>query len=155
MNITIEKGTLSCLSECEQAISSSVLGEKYFSAPGSARNAVLEGLEHDNLYVAMADGVCAGFFYVIPKGAFHSFPYLHLIAVRESFRRKGVGKVLLDYAENIAFAASDKIFLVVADFNPDAKRFYERNGYRQVGEIPSLYRQGIAEYLMMKEKPHV
>jgi len=40
----------------------------------------------------------------------------------------------------------------VADFNPEAKRFYEKNGYRQVGEIPGLYREGITEYIMMKEK---
>ena len=39
----------------------------------------------------------------------------------------------------------------VADFNPEAKRFYEKNGYRQVGEIPGLYREGITEYIMMKE----
>jgi len=54
--------------------------------------------------------------------------------------------------ENIAFEYADKIFLVVADFNPEAKRFYENNGYHQVGEIPSLYRQGINEYIMMKGK---
>ena len=40
----------------------------------------------------------------------------------------------------------------VADFNPEAKRFYEKNDYRQVGEIPGLYREGITEYIMMKEK---
>jgi ribosomal protein S18 acetylase RimI-like enzyme len=37
------------------------------------------------------------------------------------------------------------------NFNPDEKRFYEKNGCRQVGEIPNLYRDGITEYLMLKE----
>jgi ribosomal protein S18 acetylase RimI-like enzyme len=46
---------------------------------------------------------------------------------------------------------SDKLFLVVADYNPAAKRFYERNGYQQVGEIPNLYRPGVTEYLMVKD----
>jgi len=46
---------------------------------------------------------------------------------------------------------ADKFFLVVADYNPDAKRFYERNGYRQVGEIPNLYRPGVTEYMMEKD----
>jgi len=46
----------------------------------------------------------------------------------------------------------DKLFLVVADFNPNAKGFYESMGYHQVGEIPGLYREGITEYIMMKEK---
>ena len=41
--------------------------------------------------------------------------------------------------------------VVVADYNPDAKRFYERNGYQQVGKIPNLYRSGITEYMMAKD----
>ena len=31
------------------------------------------------------------------------------------------------------------------------KRFYERNGYQQVGEIPNLYRSGVTEYIMAKD----
>ena len=56
---------------------------------------------------------------------------------------------ILGYFEELS--ARNKFFLVVADFNPDAKRFYENNGYCQVGEIPGLYRDGITEYLMMKK----
>ena len=38
-----------------------------------------------------------------------------------------------------------------------AKLFYEKQGYKQVGTIPNLYRKGINEYLMMKvdRKPKV
>ena len=94
---------------------------------------------------------CVGFTYIIPKGAFHSFPYLHIIAVKEEYRNRGIGKALLDYSERIAYEMADKFFLVVADYNPDAKRFYERNGYRQVGVIPNLYRPGVTEYMMEKD----
>ena len=41
---------------------------------------------------------------------------------------RGIGKALLNYSENIAYEMADKLFLVVADYNPAAKRFYERNG---------------------------
>ena len=51
-----------------------------------------------------------------------------------------------------ACAEAGKLFLVVADFNPEGKCFYEKKGYRQVENISSLYRIGITEYLMMKEK---
>jgi ribosomal protein S18 acetylase RimI-like enzyme len=44
------------------------------------------------------------------------------------------------------------VFLVVADFNPEAKRLYERVGYIEVGAIPNLYREGMTEYLMMKSR---
>ena len=94
---------------------------------------------------------CVGFTYIIPKGAFHSFPYLHIIAVKVEYRNKEIGKALLDYSENIACEIADKLFLVVADYNLDAKRFYERNGYQLVGRIPNLYRPGITEYMMAKD----
>ena len=57
----------------------------------------------------------------------------------------------MDYSENIAREMADKFFLVVADYNTDAKRLYERNGYQQVGKIPDLYRSGVTEYLMAKD----
>lgn len=117
---------------------------------GERGKTILEGICRGNLYVALIGEECVGFSYIIPKGAFHGFPYLHILAVKEEYRGKGVGKALLDYSERIASETADKLFLVVADFNPDAKQFYERNGYQQVGEIPNLYRSGITEYLMAK-----
>ena len=149
--ITFTKGNEQHLKDCRDALCQSTLGDRYFSSSGSAEDAILEGIHQGNVHVAFIDEECVGFTYIIPKGAFHSFPYLHIIAVKEEHRNKGIGKALLDHSEGIAYEMADKIFLVVADFNPDAKRFYERNGYRQVGEIPDLYRPGITEYLMAKD----
>ena len=148
--ILFAEGNEQYLKDCMDALSRSVLGEKYFSSPGSAENAILEGICQVNMYVALIGEVCVGFTYIIPKGAFHSFPYLHIIAIKEEYRDRGIGKALLEYSERIASEMADKLFLVAADYNPDAKRFYERNGYQQVGEISNLYRQGITEYLMVK-----
>lgn len=152
MDISIEKGSLEYINDCEEALLNSELGRTYFSRDGSARNAILEGLEQGNLYIALTNSDCAGFIYYMPKGAFHSFPYLHIISIKEKYRGKGIGKKLIYFLEDMVFVKANKIFLVVADFNPGGKRFYEKIGYRQVGEIPSLYRKGITEYLMMKEK---
>ena len=148
--ISFAEGNEQYLKDCKDALCRSVLGEKYFSSPGSAENAILEGIHQGNLYVALIGEECVGFTYIIPKGAFHSYPYLHLIAVKEEYRDMGIGKALLDYSERTAIEMADRLFLVVADYNPAAKRFYERNGYQQVGEIPNLYRPGITEYLMTK-----
>ena len=149
--ITFAKGNERHLKDCRDALCQSTLGERYFSAPGSAENAILEGICQGNLYVALIGEACVGFSYIIPKGAFHSFPYLHIIAIKEEYRGRGIGKALLDHSERIASEMADKLFLVAADYNPEAKLFYERNGYRQVGEIPNLYRPGITEYLMAKD----
>ena len=152
MDITIEKGSLEYINDCEEALLNSELGRTSFSREGSARTAILEGLEQGNLYIALTNSDCAGFIYYMPKGAFRSFPYLHIISIKEEYRGKGIGKKLIYFLEDMVFVKANKIFLVVADFNPDGKRFYEKIGYYQVGEIPSLYRKGITEYLMMKEK---
>lgn len=101
--ITFAKGNEQHLKDCRDALCQSTLGERYFSSPGSAENAILEGIRQENLYVAFIGEECVGFTYIIPKGAFHSFPYLHIIAVKEEYRNKGIGKALLDYSENIAY----------------------------------------------------
>ena len=81
--ITFAKGNEQQLKDCRDALCRSTLGERYFSSPGSAENAILEGIRQGNLYVALIGEECVGFTYIIPKGAFHSFPYLHIIAVKE------------------------------------------------------------------------
>ena len=153
--MTIQKGELKYLNDCTKALADSELGRRYFASEGSAEKAILEGLQQGTLYVAIVDDMCAGFVWYLPKGVFHSFPYVHIISVDEMFGGKGIGSALMSFVETIAFASADKIFLVVADFNPDARRFYERMGYRQAGELPNLYRNGITEYLMMKTRDGV
>ena len=149
--ITFAKGNEQHLKDCKDALCRSTLGKRYFSSPGSAEDAILEGIRRENLYAAFIGEECVGFTYIIPKGAFHSFPYLHLLVVKEEYRNRGIGKALLDYSESIAYEMADRLFLVVADYNPGAKRFYERNGYQQFGEIPNLYRPGVTEYMMAKD----
>ena len=149
MEITIEKGHIKHLNDCEQALLNSTLGKKYFSENKAAAKAVKEGLKQGTLFVAKAQDDCIGFAYYIPNGIFHSFPLLHLLAVKETHRGKGVGKKMLEFIEKLM--VKNKLFLVVSDFNPNAKKFYEKNGYRQAGAIPNLYRNGITEYLMFKE----
>lgn len=152
MNIRVEKGTMAFLKDCKDALVHSELGRQYFSGGKGAEEAILEGLERDGLYVALLNDTCVGFMYYIPQGAFHAFSYLHLIAIKEDFRGLGIGSMLIKHLEKLVFENNGKVFLVVADFNPRGKKFYETLGYSKVGEIPSLYREGITEHLMMKAK---
>jgi ribosomal protein S18 acetylase RimI-like enzyme len=152
VEVQIIKGNLEYLEDCKEALLASELGGQYFSNAENAKRVIIEGFERNNIYVALAGGECVGFMYYIPNGAFHSFPYLHIIAIKEAHRSKSIGKQMLDFLEKTLFEIADKIFLVTADFNPGAIRFYKKNGYRQVGEIPNLYRMGIVEYLFMKDK---
>lgn len=153
MEITIVKGSIDYINDCEDALVNSELGIRYFSGKGSARKALEEGFSKEEIYVAIdSNQNCSGFIWFIFDAIFHSFPYLHIIAVKQESRKQGIGKKLLKFFENICFNEYTKVFLVVADFNPEAKRLYERIGYIEVGAIPNLYREGMTEYLMMKPR---
>ena len=87
------------------------------------------------------------------NGVFGSYPYLHIVAVKEGYRGCGIGKQLIKYFEdNASDASSAKYFLTVDDFNPGAKKLYENLGYMCVGELTDFYKNGINCYLMMKRR---
>jgi ribosomal protein S18 acetylase RimI-like enzyme len=150
LNIFIRKAQLWDLEDCKKALLKSKLGQEYFTDQW-AQTSLTEGITKEEIYVAAdAEGAVLGFIWFVLKGAFHFFPYAHLIAVKEQLRSKGIGKKLLSFFEETVFKDYSKVFFVVADFNPEAKRLYERVGYVQVGAIPGLYKEGVTEYLMMK-----
>ena len=153
MKINIKKADKNDLDDCKIALLDSKLGQEYFVSEEKALSALMEGITNGEMYVAVTQGgACLGFIWFILRGAFHSFPYLHIIAVKKKCRSQGIGKELLAFFEDCVFPDASKAFLVVADFNPVAKRLYQRLGYKQVGELPDLYKEGVTEYLMMKER---
>jgi len=153
MEITVIKGSINYIDDCEEALVNSELGKRYFSEKGKARKALEEGFNENDIYVAIdKNNNCKGFVWVILNGIFHMHPYVHIIAVKSENRGQGIGKMLLKFIEDVYYKKYSKLFLVVSDFNPDAKRLYKDIGYSVIGDIPNLYRQGITECLMMKSK---
>lgn len=153
MNTKIVKVNISHINDCEDALVNSELGKRYFSIEGSARKQLEEGISKGEIYVAIDDNNSfKGFIWVILNGIFHSFPYIHIISVKSEERGKGIGKILLSFVEELYLEKYSKMFLVVGDFNSDAKRLYEKIGYTLIGDIPDLYEKGITETLMMKSK---
>ena len=150
MDITIRRATKEDMNGCELALANSTLSTAYFQTEDSRINAVKEAIDSGNTYAAFCGDECVGFVYFIEQGAFHAFHYIHLLTVKEGYRRKGIGRQLLEYVEGILFETRDKIFLVVGDYNPGGRIFYEKLGYECVGTIPGLYRDGIREDIMMK-----
>lgn len=131
----------------------SELGREYFPENGRARKALEEGFNQNDIYVAIDNkNNCKGFVWVIEDGIFHGHPYVHVIAVKSENRGQGIGKKLLKFIEDAYREEDSKLFLVVSDFNPTAKRLYKAMGYSVIGYIPDLYKQGITECLMMNSK---
>jgi [ribosomal protein S18]-alanine N-acetyltransferase len=73
------------------------------------------------------------------------------IDVVEAWRRRGVGRALMDVAE--AWAEQQNllvIFLETAVDNTAAQRFYESRGYERFRRIEQYYGNGAAAWLMVK-----
>lgn len=73
------------------------------------------------------------------------------IDVVESARRKGVGRALMDVAEDWAAGQKAKmVYLETADDNLIAQRFYEARGYFLVEKVDEYYSNGQAAWVMAK-----
>jgi ribosomal protein S18 acetylase RimI-like enzyme len=152
-NYTVRLGNITDLAECVQALAGSELAQYYFPDPEKTQKSLLEGVEKHEIYLIENAQQCViGFFWLINNGIFHSYPYLHIIAIKAEYRGQGWGKSIMQYIEGTLLKDRRKFFLVVASFNARAKKFYLDLGFIEVGAIPNLYRDGITEYLMMKEK---
>lgn len=146
-----DMGYIDCLVEILQ---NSDLGKAYFSDYEKAANMLTYAVGQNSVYVALDEkGKCLGFIYYMTNGVFGSYPYLHIVAVKEEYRSYGIGRQLMKYFEdNASDSPSAKYFLTVDDFNPRAKKLYENLGYQCVGELPDFYKKGINCYLMMKRR---
>jgi ribosomal protein S18 acetylase RimI-like enzyme len=70
---------------------------------------------------------------------------LYWIAVHPSFQGVGIGKTLLDLAEESVRHNGGRLFLIETSSLSDyerSRRFYTRNGYRQLAVIQDYYRPG-------------
>jgi ribosomal protein S18 acetylase RimI-like enzyme len=97
----------------------------------------------------------AGMAWVLPSRILTGAAYLRLLLVAEGRQRAGLGAALLAAAEAATRTVANHLVLVVTTDNFGARRFYERHGYRHVGDLPGLARPGLDEALYWKAlRPH-
>lgn len=153
MDLTLRQAMMDDIEMCSSLGKNSLIYERYFDEEGSFTKSVRRGIENGQLYVAITrQGEIAGLIKVLQKGFCGLYPYLALISVGEEYRGGGVGSFLLSAFEQMGIeAGARKVALMVSDFNHDAKKLYERRGYRTIGLIPDAAKDGIGEYLMLKD----
>lgn len=101
-------------------------------------------------FVAEDAGGVVGFVVYAIEGTFVYSGYVQSVAVAPDAQRRGVGGRLMEAAEAAILGRGPNVFLLVSQWNTDAQRFYERRGYRRVGEIPDYVRRGITECVYRK-----
>ena len=100
-------------------------------------------------WVAEADGERIGFLIACPES--RSAVHIVTIDVVAANRRKGVGRALMDAAEQWASDQRTRvIYLETSEDNLIAQRFYEARGYRRVERIDEYYSNGQAAWVMAK-----
>jgi len=103
----------------------------------------------DVLEIADAGGARCGLVLVRPAGVAGA-PYIVSIAVAATHRSQGVGAAMLAHVEQACRSRSRHLFLCVSSFNPRARRFYERYGFKVIGTLQDFIIEGADEILMHK-----
>jgi [ribosomal protein S18]-alanine N-acetyltransferase len=99
-------------------------------------------------YVVDQNGRVAGIAVVRQK--FLLGDYLELLGVAGWASGQGVGGLLLAHIEGAVFARAKNLFACVSDFNNQARRFYKKQGYQEIGPMPNFLIPGSAEILLRK-----
>ncbi len=100
------------------------------------------------VYLALDDDEIAGCVVLEMRGAFAG--YVKSICVSPPYRGRGVGARLMSFVEERVFRERPNVFLCVSEFNREARSFYERLGYEEVGELKDYLVKGHSEILLRK-----
>ncbi len=161
--VTVRRLQAGDVDACARIVAADPLWGRYGVTFRSARQAIGRALgagrrrggatrEAAELAVAHHGGHVAGFIWFYLRGTFYHSGYVRWIAVAPEARGRGVGRRLMQYAEDRIFKAGPNVFLMVSDFNERAQRFYETLGYRLVGKVPDYIVPGIGEHVYRKTR---
>ena len=78
-------------------------------------------------------------------------PHLQFIGILPETQKQGIGACILDWLESTAAASGGRhVWIMVAERNHDARRFYERHGYQVTAAIPDVVQDGMTELMLRK-----
>lgn len=150
------------LDQCVEILFTSEIGSYYYPNKELLKAELRIGIDRDKVFIQKSGrgGVSTnydvlGLIWYQQEGMFHTFPYLHMIAVKDDCQKQGIGTELLDFFEAEVLKSGKnhirtKVFLTVGDFNKNAESMYRRRGYNELCKIENLFRKGVIETLMTK-----
>lgn len=157
-SIDIIPATLADLQCCSDILEQTELGQKYFiNNTGNyiGKELLKEGFDKNEIYISKAkeSSQITGFSWIQPRGMFHWFPFLHVVAISKHYEGMGYGKMHMKHFESLSSNEhkSDKVFLMVSQDNDRAISLYKHLEYKVIGHVPSLFIKDIGEVLMYKD----
>jgi GNAT superfamily N-acetyltransferase len=99
-------------------------------------------------YVLVDQAQVLGIAILRPKFLFGD--YLELLGVAAAWKGKGLGGRLLTHVERVSFGRGKNLFACVTDFNREARAFYTKHGFVEIGPMDNILIDGSAEILLRK-----
>jgi len=102
------------------------------------------------VYLAIAGDTITGFLILQMEGAF--IGYIQSVGVFSEWRGRGIGRQLLQHAEDRIFSETPNVFICVSSFNHRVMKYYKRLGYDTIGELKDYIISGHSEILLRKTR---
>ncbi len=78
-------------------------------------------------------------------------PYVGLIRVQEAFRRRGVGRAIVDFLDRFLRENGHKVLMSSSQVNePSAQAWHRAVGFEECGIIAGINKNGIGEVFFRK-----
>jgi len=100
------------------------------------------------VYAAKENGKAVGFIILQMAGTFRG--YIQTVCVAPKARGRGIGTLLVRFAEKRVLSESPNVFICVSSFNKGARRLYRKLGYRKTGVLKDFIVRGHDELLLRK-----
>jgi len=141
------------VSPAAEIIAKNKLWQRYDTDYDRAYSILMEAIKEERtIYSARIFEQVVGFVWFDLQGTFYHSGYIRWIAVHPDFQGKSVGKMLMQFAEDKIFQKGTNVFLLVSDFNTEAQAFYQKLGYKKIGELKDYYKRGITEFIYRKSQ---
>jgi len=117
----------------------------------SARKFFSDRFGKNLVFVATINAHVVGFITIKRNILFAN--YIRRIVVRADKRSLGIGAHMLSFIEALTLEENlPNVFMITTTTNTRAIAFYEKNGYKNIGRIPSLIHEGMDEFILWKSR---
>lgn len=107
-------------------------------------------VERGEVFLAEVEGAAAG--YLRLEFLWSIQPYIALIRVVDPYRRRGVGRAMLSYVQNILRSAGHSSLLSSSQVDePEPQAWHRHMGFTECGIINGLNEGGVGEVFFRKQ----